>query len=272
MGIQKTEAIVLKRQDLRETSLVAAFYTKDFGKIKGVLKGIKGPKSRFLSFLQPFTHNELIFYERASRDLNLVSQCELKDLFPSIRQDLAKIAHAYYLIELVDELTADHDTNPELFESLLSSLRLLSVDEGGKVASIFEVKLLKSLGLGPSLASCVRCGAKFDETLLLFAQGRPQHLSTKNGEIRFSHVLGGLLCDRCFREDEKAIPVLKGTIASISHIGQMGWDEATRLKLSLDVAANLREVLGNFLTFQIGKRLKSLDFIVKIRGREGAQS
>lgn len=246
MAIQKTEAIVLKRQDLRETSLVVTFYTKEFGKINGVLKGIKGPKSQYLSFLQPFTHNEIVLYERTDRDLHLVSQCELKDLFPTIRQDLARIAHAYYFIELVNELTADHDTNPGVFESLISSLRLLSVEDGGKVARIFEVKLLKLLGLEPSLDSCVRCRtSEFDQ-------------------IRFSPLLGGLLCERCFREDERAIPALRGTIASISHIKEMAWDQATRLKLSSDVAENLREVLGNFLDFQLGKRLKSLDFLEKI--------
>jgi len=37
MPIHKTEAIVLRRFDFRETSLIADFYTRDFGKIKGIV-------------------------------------------------------------------------------------------------------------------------------------------------------------------------------------------------------------------------------------------
>ena len=36
--IVKTEGIVLKSFDFRETSRIATFFTRDFGKVKGVLK------------------------------------------------------------------------------------------------------------------------------------------------------------------------------------------------------------------------------------------
>jgi DNA repair protein RecO len=41
MSIHKTEAIVLSRRDFRETSLIANFFTRDYGRISGLLKGIR---------------------------------------------------------------------------------------------------------------------------------------------------------------------------------------------------------------------------------------
>lgn len=247
MAIRKTEAIVLKCQDIRQTSLVVTFYTKDFGKINGLVKGIRTPKPRYGSYLQPFTYNEIIFYERANSDVHTISQCDLIDFFPEVRKNLKKFAYAYYIIELVDELTEPHDENSDLFKLLHLALRLLSSEEGNKVARVFEVRLLNSLGLMPNLSSCVRCGA------------------TSFGEIGFSLALGGILCEGCFQRDELFTSVLKGTIASITHMAQKGWERAVRLKLSRDVAEDIKKLLRNFLDYHIGKRLESLDFLEKMK-------
>jgi recombinational DNA repair protein (RecF pathway) len=37
----KTDAFVLKRIDFRETSVILTLFTKELGKIKGVLKGVR---------------------------------------------------------------------------------------------------------------------------------------------------------------------------------------------------------------------------------------
>ena len=46
--IVQTEGIVLKSFDFRETSRIATFFTKDHGKVKGVLKGIRKDHKKFL--------------------------------------------------------------------------------------------------------------------------------------------------------------------------------------------------------------------------------
>ena len=64
MSIQKTEAIVLNKHDFRETSIIANFYTRDFGKLSGIMKGIKEQPGKFASTLEPFSHNDIIFYKK----------------------------------------------------------------------------------------------------------------------------------------------------------------------------------------------------------------
>ncbi|MDD2654344.1 MAG: recombination protein O N-terminal domain-containing protein, partial [Candidatus Omnitrophica bacterium] len=43
--VTKAEGILLKRNNFRETSLLVSFFTKEFGKINGLIKGVrKDPK------------------------------------------------------------------------------------------------------------------------------------------------------------------------------------------------------------------------------------
>src|SRR3989338_2370005 len=68
--ILKTEAIVLKSFAFRETSRIATFFTKDYGKVKGVLKGIRSNPRKFGSYLDKFSVNDIVYYQyRRSRRL-----------------------------------------------------------------------------------------------------------------------------------------------------------------------------------------------------------
>lgn len=151
MSIQTTEAIVLNRRDFRETSILATFYSKDFGKVKGILKGIRGDRSRYGSCAELFGFNKIVFYEKTKSEFQNITQCDLIDGLFGIRKNLSAIAYATYLVELVDELTEPSEKNETIFELLLGSLRLLAKgSEPTKIARIFEIRLLTLLGFGPT--------------------------------------------------------------------------------------------------------------------------
>ena len=60
MAIIKTEAIVLKRYDLRETSLLVNFYTLDQGKITGEMKGIRDDPKKFASATDTMVYKDTV--------------------------------------------------------------------------------------------------------------------------------------------------------------------------------------------------------------------
>jgi len=93
MTIRRTEAIVLRTRDFSETSLIVSFYTRELGKINGLAKGIKTRRKKYNGYLQPFTYNDIVFYEKVHGGLCAISQCDLRDFFPAIREDLQKIAN-----------------------------------------------------------------------------------------------------------------------------------------------------------------------------------
>ncbi len=159
MAATKSHAFVLKTQDFRDTSLLAHFYTRDFGKIHGIIKGIRDQRARFGSMLEPFSMNEILFYrKRRGGDLHLVTQVELLKLYPAVRADLTQLSYASYLIDLLDQITELEEPHAEVFDLLQESLTFLG--EGlspRRTARIFEVKLLESLGLMPEIRACVIC-------------------------------------------------------------------------------------------------------------------
>ena len=249
MAIQKTDAIVLRRQDVRETSLVLTFFTRDFGKVKGLLRGVRGSRAESwgLGAMEALSCDEIVFYERRKSDISTVSQCDLKEFFGRIRGFLDRMAYAAYIAELLDSVTDLYDPNEEVFELLLNSLRLMNGESSPKrVARIFEIKLLHLLGLMPTLEFCANCGSKVGET------------------SKFSVRHGGLICRDCLGSDPNARPMMAGTARFIEHIRKFPFEKLERVKVSEAVGKELEAALRKFLDYHIERRLKTLDFIKEI--------
>ncbi len=254
MAIHTTDAIVLRKRDVRETSLLAVFYTRDFGKIKGLMKGVRGPKGPLGHQVQLFTLNRVVFYDSKRTGLHTVSQCDLLDFFEDIREDILKTSYACYFAELVDALTEEKDKNEEIFDLLLNSLELLKSDASHKrVSRILEIKLLMLSGLMPRLDKCVLCGRQVD-----FKKG-------SFDKARFSYKSGGLICEGCFGQDASSRRILPGTANFIDHIERTPYDKAARIKVSKDVGKELEEILKKFLGYQLDTSIKSLSFLEKIQ-------
>lgn len=245
MAIQKTEGILLRKNDLRETSLILTFYTRDFGKVKGIVRGVRGPRSAFGGAnMEIFALDEVVFYERRKSDIFTISQCDLVEFFGPIRESLEKLSYATYLIELADSVTALGDKNREVFDLLLNSLRLLAGESSTKrVARIFEIKLLHQLGIMPTLEACVNCSGSVDST------------------SRFSLRHGGLICKRCFPSDREARPILQGTVKFIEHIRSLPFERVANVKVASEVGHELERILRRFLDYHIERRLKTVEFL-----------
>jgi DNA repair protein RecO (recombination protein O) len=245
MPIQKSEAILLRKHDLRETSLILTFYTKDFGKIKGIIRGVRGPHAQYGGgSLEIFAHDELVFYEGKKSDIFTVSQCDLLEFFNPVRKSLERLAYASYMVELLDSVTALSDANRDVFELLLNSLRLLAGEASAKrVARIFEIKLLSLLGMMPSLAVCANCGKSL------------------GAGCRFSVRNGGLLCGACREVDKEAAAILPGTVKFIGHIRSLPFEKVERVKVAAGVGHELERILRKFLDYHIERRLRTVDFL-----------
>jgi len=248
MAIQKSEAILLRRQDLRETSMILTFYTKDFGKIKGIVRGVRGPRAQFGGGgFEIFALDSIVFYERKTSDIYTISQCDLLEFFDPVRGSLEALAHAAYMVELVDSVTGLSDPHAGVFELLLNSLKLLAGGSSAKrITRIFEIKLLDLLGLMPTLRQCATCG--------------------KDTEIgcRFSLRHGGLICKTCAATDRESVPMLPGTVKFIELVRTLPFDKVSRVKVTREIGKELEGLLRKFLNYHIERRLKTVDFLREI--------
>jgi DNA repair protein RecO (recombination protein O) len=247
MSIHKTEAIVLNRRDFRETSLVADFYTRDFGKLSGLLKGIRTEPEKFASTLQPFSHNEIIFYQKRNSSLHLVTQCDLRDNFDSIRQNITKTGIGSLMMELLGAVMATEDKNEEVFDLSQACLgELKTTYNPEKVMVIFKIKMLALSGFKPHFDSCVCCADRIQ------------------GQAKFSLAQGGLLCPSCHHKDLAGRAIFRGTIASILHIEKNDFKTNLNLGLNPQIKKELDQILNAFLNFHLERELKSQKVLNKL--------
>ncbi|MDD4980010.1 MAG: DNA repair protein RecO [Candidatus Omnitrophica bacterium] len=247
MSIHKTEAIVLNKWDFRETSLIVNFYTREFGKMSGLLKGIRLEPEKFASTLEIFSYNDIVFYKKINSGLQLVSQCDVKNNFDPVRQSISKIGVASFMVELVDAVMQLEDKNEEVFNLALTALNELSVNTNpDKIMTIFKIKMLALSGFKPHFDSCVSCGARV------------------NSQSKFSFSLGGLLCPGCYRKDLKARSIFRGTVASVVHIEKNDFRNNLNLGMNPQIKKELELILDSFLKFHLEKELKSQKVINKI--------
>lgn len=246
--IQTDEGIILKKQNLRETSIILTLLTKDFGKIAGVIKGARGPKAAIGNNPQIFSLNDVVFYERKRGNLNSISHCDLKDFFEPIRNDFERTVYANYFLELVDAVTMEGDINKDIYGLLLNSLKLISKPISPKrVTRIFEIKLMDTSGFLPDFSECSNCGKEILH------------------DAKFSLRSGGLLCKVCEPGDIGALILSRGTVNFIERVRKSSFEMVSRIKVSENVGKELESFLRKFVDYHLQRKLKTVEFLKKVK-------
>lgn len=146
MRTYKTEGIVLKRTNYGEADRILTIYTKNYGKIKAMAKGIRKITSRKAGSLEPFTHTVLFLAK--GKNLDIITETQSVNAFKSWRSDLNRVGVAYYFCELVDKLTPEEQENYLVFEILKGYLARLKNSGLRQLVRSFEEELLIELGFG----------------------------------------------------------------------------------------------------------------------------
>jgi len=252
-GHYSTEAIVLESFDLGESDRILAFFTKDFGKVKGIAKGARRSRKRFVGRLEPASCIKLFFHHSEKSELVRVEDAALINGFDGLRGDIEMFAAACYLVELTGAFTRPGDSHGGVFSLLKIFLSLM--DEAGDslmLSRFFEVKLLSVLGYMPALEQCVVCGVPLSEPL--------------SGEMfRFSPLKGGLLCRQCCGVGENAVRLSAGTARFIQAVERMAPDKLQRLRPGPSFTKEAGPLLDSFIKIRLGHGLKTKNFMEQMQ-------
>ena len=247
MSIDRAQGLVLNKRDLRETSLIVDFYTKEFGKICGIVKGIRTDPKKFASNLEFFSLNEIIFYRKTHSSYHLISQADKLDNFTRVRQNIERSTTAAFMMEMVSSIMQLEDKNDQIFDLTLAALKELETNYNPeKIATIFKIKMLSLSGFKPHFDSCVCCLEKI------------------MGQSKFSLSLGGLLCPRCMPKDPSSRSIFRGTIATVLHIEKNSFNSSLSLGMNPLIKKELELILNAFLNFHLGRELKSQKLMNKL--------
>ena len=157
------DALILRTYKLGEADRIVVFLTRDRGKKRGVAKGARRSRSRFVGALEPLTEVRVAYFEKERRELVGLNYAE------TIRSPLALLGlvsttadprgsapdpHALgyvgYFAELLDEWAQEADADERLYRLGTSMLGALG---GGApvepLARYFEYWLLRLQGVYP---------------------------------------------------------------------------------------------------------------------------
>ncbi|MBM7614638.1 DNA repair protein RecO [Alkaliphilus hydrothermalis] len=247
----KTEGFVLKNKKYGETDSMLTIFTRKIGKINAIAKGARKPKSTFLAGIQPFCYSDFVFYKGKSSLYNL-SQCDAREIFYCIREDLDALTYGAYLLELVEAVTNEGQTNNRLFNLLGKTLSMLANKdqkdfELQTVVRAFEVNLLAYSGFKPHVHSCVNCN------------------QSNFKQIKFSHEEGGILCPKCFTVDPFASKISETTVRLANYLLNKDILEIQKLKVNEALNNELKLILKKYIMVHINKyQFKSLDMLDKL--------
>jgi len=250
MPSHKTEAIVIQSVDFGERDKLVTFLTKRYGKVKGIAKGAKNSKKRFPGTLEIFSYVNLMFFEKENLGLARIESLSLIEPFSKIHESIEKVTYASYFAELVNEMVGEREENRAIFALLTYFLRLLNREKISEdYLRIFEVRLLTLLGYQPQLEKCLICKVELGPDTLNW----------------FSLKKGGVICPKCHRGIED-IPISLGTSRILKAARNYPLSKIRRIKFTAQASKESRQVLSNFVEYQLGKRLKSLQFLEQMKG------
>lgn len=242
MGLYKTTAIVLHSAPYREADALLTLYAPAYGKIRALAKGVRKLKSRLRGGVQPLTKSSFVLY--AGKSLDTVTQCELEASFPRLHNELERWAHANYLAELVMALVLEKEGSQELFTLLLTALKLLEEGEQpAPVARFFELRLLALMGYCPQFSCCGACGQPLAEAAFL-PVGQE-----------------GLLCSSCAASRKGTRQISRRAKNTLEFLLRAKPAALSRLRLDLEVLAELEAALSFWLGHYLERPLKSVAFL-----------
>jgi DNA repair protein RecO (recombination protein O) len=138
-------AYILHRSPYRETSVLLNAFTKNYGRIHLVARGIRRKDKGLSGILQPFVPLYLSFSGRG--ELMTLIHAEIQGIVYYLTGK--QLITGLYLNELLTHFIQVWDAYTELFciyEKTLTGLQEKSLDE--KIIRLFEKKLLEELGYG----------------------------------------------------------------------------------------------------------------------------
>jgi DNA repair protein RecO (recombination protein O) len=225
-----SEALVLRTYPLKEADLIVSFFARDQGKLRGVAKRARRPKSNFGAGLERLSHVRMAYFQSETRELVNLESCELIHSQFGLISDYWTSVALDYFAEVSDQLLPSEEPSEKFFRLLLAVLESLQAPEAGKAwraVTYFSLWSLRLSGWLPELHVCLGCGS------LLEDPENPQRAFFGRGQA-------GLMCSHCKRsaggsswELSAESRALAGEILRkpIAGLPPMDWTQATSADL-----------------------------------------
>ena len=246
MPVRVSEALVLRSYPLKEADLVVSFLTRDQGKLRGVAKRARRPKSGFGAGLERLSHVRMAYFQRENRELVNLDSCELiHSQFALVSDYRAGVALDYFA-EVAEQLLPAAEPGEKFFRLLLAVLEDLKPPQVWRAVTYFSLWAVRLSGWLPELQVCLGCGGVLEES----------------DRSYFSRGDAGLVCSGCRRGGSWELSVESRSIAGemlrtpVAQLSARNWEQAT--------GADLRRFLMQQMEEHADRRLVTVKMLEEV--------
>jgi len=247
MSIQKSEVIVLRTTKLRETSLIVTLFSRDFGKLQVLTKGVRQAGSPWAGLYEPLNRLEIVFYEKHRSDIHLATEAVGLDLRSALRKDFRALSHGYYLTEVLENFANPGEPDPaywslieEAYEFLPTSPKLISL--------IFQLKLLHHAGFLPDLET-IESGSGSKG---LLSASFYETLKPRSGLETMALL------------EKKPVLQNASLIQDLRYLLKESWEKGLRLQMKERELEEGESLLGLLVAAKLDKKLRSRKFLEEL--------
>lgn len=239
--ITKVEGIIVSETPYGDTSKIINLFTKEYGIIGVMCKGVKSMKSRLRALTIKFTYGSFYIYYKEDK-LSILKDVDVLDDFKTIKNDILLISYLNYLTELTTQVYKQSN-EPFLYELYIQGIKKINAGFNPLViTNILELKYLPFLGVGLELDACILCG-------------------NKTNIVTLDADEGGYICKSCYTNQ---IVVSSKTVKMVRMYYYVEVNSISELKISDEVIKEINFFINRYYERYTGLYLNSKKFLNKM--------
>ena len=156
MNETTTLAFILKTMPYKEKDRLVYAYTKEFGRLTFIAKGVNKMESKNAAALQELSLVEMMIIPK--KGISLLLKATIVDFYRHLKEDLQLQIYSSYINEYVYKQEEENVPDAQLFKLIEDSFQALQVGYPPQVVyDLFNLAMLERSGTILEVNRCVRC-------------------------------------------------------------------------------------------------------------------
>lgn len=243
---EKVYGIVTRHANYKDYHRMITLFSPKHGMLSVLSPGSKRTKSTLRAGSEMFIFGNFNIKVKGQR--KTLSEVEIVDSFYDLRTDIVALSCAYYMRDFCEYTSYAEQDNTEIFALFVRCLTLMCHNKVDPklVQYMFEINIMKILGMKVVLDVCIECGKKINKNL-------------------FNIQEGGTVCKDCKDKHFSTIEVSPKAINTLKLINNMPIDKLSVIRLNQDIISSINVFWEKYIRWHLDKKFKSASFIDKSR-------
>ncbi len=236
----KIKGIVVKTAPLGDNDKMLTVLTREKGVISICARGVKSLKNKNTQGVMPLCYSDFVLNLKG--DVYSLMSADIIESFFALRENVEALSYGVYFAQLAAYTVGRDNIATDEMRLLLNTLYLLCKDATrcDVLKCVFELKICEYAGIAPYMESC-SCGED------------GMYFDTLNGE---------LVCP--IHKNEACKKISDGAKRVCQYVQTSDLKGALTFDTPKSIANEVSELVETFMTHQLGRLPKSLEYIKKI--------